>query len=81
MITKLEQICMAFYQERTKIAYEAFQQILPALLQTLENKVGTESLVLVNQMLDCAQVSDWVMMADIINFELIPLLSDLEEQG
>ncbi|MBP3703603.1 MAG: hypothetical protein J6I65_07425 [Lachnospiraceae bacterium] len=75
MIGNLEQICIAFYQGKSVPAYEAFQQMLPQIISKLE-KTGQTGLKVLHLILDEVEHRDWVLVADYINFELIPLLQE-----
>ena len=76
MIENLEQICIAFYQRNTAPAYQAFQSILPNILKQLETSNQSAGIPLLHRILDEVKKGDFVMVADIINFELIPILQE-----
>lgn len=76
MVEILEQICIAFYQQKESEAYQEFQQVLPQILKQFEKSGGAEGIPLLHHILDEVQKGDWVMVADIINFELIPVLQE-----
>ena len=74
MIENLEKICIAFYQRNNGPAYQAFQSILPHILNQLEMKHQSNGVSILHRILDEVEKGDFVMVADIINFELIPIL-------
>lgn len=76
MIGNLEQICIAFYQGKASLAYEAFQQTLPFLIDYLEKNNCTAGVRMLHRILAETKKQDWVMVADLINFELIPVLQE-----
>ena len=76
MIQNLERICIAFYQQKGQDAYMMFQQMLPQILNHLESKGKNQGIMILKQILDEVEKQDWVMVADYINFELIPILQE-----
>ena len=76
MIENLEQICIAFYQRKNGSAYQAFQSVLPSILKQLEADNQSAGIPVLHRILNEVEKGDFVMVADIINFELIPILQE-----
>ncbi len=74
VIEKLEEMCVLFYQEKDSDGCNMLNQVLPELTEIITAEIDVEKQLLLLQSLQLAlqalEAEEWIMLADIFQYEL-----------
>lgn len=77
MIDELQMICIAFYQRKFDDAKAVFFQKLGTIAEVLEKSNHQKGIAILDDILNSAESGDFVLLADQLLFDLIPILQEL----